>query len=922
MTEGKDSFEDLLREVARAPEIDPRALADEDLVGRTLGHFLVVARLGKGGMGVVYRAEDVHLHRPVALKVLSANLSEEASRTALLAEARAAAAVRDPSIAAVYEVGESDGVAFIALEYVEGVTLRARLAGARPGGGEAVAIAIAIARGLSRAHAAGVVHRDLKPDNVMTGPGGATKILDFGLAGALGAAHVDGTVRGTPAYMSPEQAAGGEAGPRSDVFSFGVLAHELLSGARPFDPNAAPDARWTRTPARSTRTWPRAWSRTPRTPGAPPAVSRLASRAVARVVARCLAIDPAARYADGTALLAALEEAVAGDARRRRALRLGGVAAVGLLAAFGASRLRARPAVVVPTIALKRVTANVPESPILHAALSPDGAALAYTDPTGLSVQRIGTASARHVDVPGEGGARASLVDWFPGGDTLAVVASDPGGTSVLWRIPLGAGAPERLGEGTYSGIRVSPDGKRIAYAENDRVSVVEAVAGAKPRALARKEGGCFISELSWAPRGGRVAYASLCFDSLSSTAIESVDLEGHAPVVAVADPRLFNDSAHAGVLWTPGGEIVYPLAEWLPAESGSNLYRVAVDAVTGVPHGAPRALTSWVGTSASVLSASASGKRVAFVRFELQADVFVGDLSERNARLSRPRRLTLTDRNERPSAWSRDGKSVFFFSDRSGNFDVFQQDIAGGPARAVVADDAWETLPQVTPAGDALLYWRFPPVRAGEAVRPDLYRVALAGGQSFRLLATNAVSHPAGVGRPQPWEMRLRCPRAAGMPCLMSEREGDALVFSEVDPVKGRGDALMRVPHPTAASSLWDVSPDGTRVAIPTANGPIGIHAVRAASPLDQVASVSLPPGCDPLVPAWSADGEGLFVSAECASEPPFRLYFVGLHGAASLLWQDPPNYLLEPEPSPDGAHLAIAVKRSDNDVWMFDMP
>ncbi len=202
-------------------------------------------------MGVVYKATDLTLHRDVALKVLPAGgETSPAQRQRFLREARAAAAITHASIATVYEIGEAEGHAFIAMELVKGVTLRNRIA---PGMGiaESLRVAREIARGLAKAHERGVVHRDLKPDNVMITDEGDVKILDFGIAkmwepsGAAGAladtaapdtaaATAKGQVMGTPAYMSPEQARGEAADGRSDVFSFGAMLYEMLTGEQPF----------------------------------------------------------------------------------------------------------------------------------------------------------------------------------------------------------------------------------------------------------------------------------------------------------------------------------------------------------------------------------------------------------------------------------------------------------------------------------------------------------------------------------------------------------------------------------------------------------------------------------------------------------------------------------------------------------------
>jgi predicted ATPase/class 3 adenylate cyclase len=215
------------------------------LIGATLGHFRLDAMLGHGGMGVVYRALDMHLQRTVALKVMRPELSaNEERRRLFLGEARAAAAVSHPNVAAVYYVGIDDGQIYIAMELVEGKTLRSRLSSGLALD-DALAVATQVTRGLARAHEKGVLHRDLKPENVMVGPEGEVKILDFGVARRLLAeddASQQYRVVGTIGYMSPEQVEGGEVDSRTDIFSFGVLLHELVTGQRPFADDATQPA--------------------------------------------------------------------------------------------------------------------------------------------------------------------------------------------------------------------------------------------------------------------------------------------------------------------------------------------------------------------------------------------------------------------------------------------------------------------------------------------------------------------------------------------------------------------------------------------------------------------------------------------------------------------------------------------------------
>jgi predicted Ser/Thr protein kinase len=268
-------------------EVPPPIGAFDDGERTHIGPYVVRGELGRGGMGVVYLAEDVRLGRTVALKALPALVANDTvRRERLRREARAAAALSHPGIAVVYALEEFDGELFMATEHVRGRTLRAELAEGALEPERALDTAIEIVRALCAAHDSGIVHRDLKPENVIRTEDGRIKILDFGIAQFTGQPltqlTLTGAVMGTPAYMAPEQFLGAEVDFRADLYAAGVILSEMTTGVHPF-----------------------ATGDRPREP-MPPALGAIADR--------CLARDPRERYGSTRELLAALEAAKRSDA--------------------------------------------------------------------------------------------------------------------------------------------------------------------------------------------------------------------------------------------------------------------------------------------------------------------------------------------------------------------------------------------------------------------------------------------------------------------------------------------------------------------------------------------------------------------------------------------------------------------------------
>ena len=207
------------------------------MVGQTIGKYRIVDRLGRGGMGTVYRAVDETLHREVAIKVLNAELNDPDIGRRFRAEAVAIARLNHPGIALIYELVQHEGQWLMVIEYVRGETLESLVARSGPlPTPQAAELAIQVLSALAHAHSMGVVHRDLKPPNIMITETGATKIMDFGIARVAGTEHLTsaGLLMGTPAYMAPEQVMGGEIDTRTDLYSVGVVLYHLLTGKLPF----------------------------------------------------------------------------------------------------------------------------------------------------------------------------------------------------------------------------------------------------------------------------------------------------------------------------------------------------------------------------------------------------------------------------------------------------------------------------------------------------------------------------------------------------------------------------------------------------------------------------------------------------------------------------------------------------------------
>jgi hypothetical protein len=433
-----------------------------------VGRYHIEGLLGAGGMAVVYLARDPVLDRAVALKVMRVD-DDDAGAARLVREGQALARVSHRNVIHVYEVGrESDGLVYVAMERIVGVTLAAWLEQPRTRA-EIVDAFVAAARGLAAAHAAGLVHRDFKPENVMVGDDGRVCVLDFGLAraaddadprggraasGAL-TATAFGSVIGTPAYMSPEQWRGERASAASDQFSFCVALWRALTGEHPF-------ALGSRDALRASVI-----------AGAANRLPRALPRRLRRALRRGIAVDPAARFASLGALVAAIDA----RPRRRWPVALAGLAAVAAVGIAGRVALEADEPQTTLYSAPAAITAR---GDVARGSVSPDGNQLALLTRDAVIVQALRVGAEERVVLRGRLAYHA--LSWSPDGAQLAVVAGLPGSEPGLVLVDVATGAARRIADDVGS-VALIGGGELASARFSDRALTFVSYSGPAPGA-------------------------------------------------------------------------------------------------------------------------------------------------------------------------------------------------------------------------------------------------------------------------------------------------------------------------------------------------------------------------------------------------------------------------------------------------------
>lgn len=819
--------------------------------GFRLGAYEVLALLGTGGMGEVYRARDSRLGREVALKVLPEELSADAGRLARFErEARSASALNHPHIVTVYEFGRADSLTYLSMELVEGQTLRQLLSTGFSPLKKTLSIACQVADGLARAHVAGIVHRDLKPENVMVSRDGLVKILDFGLAkltepegGPVDESRTAslvvteaGIVLGTVGYMSPEQAAGKQVDFRSDQFSFGSILYELATGERAFQKASA-----VQTLSAIIQDDPISIGEVnPQTP-AP----------LSWIVERCLAKDPENRYVSTRDLARELESVrdhlseigrpkpVVPTRRVPRSGRLvGALLLVGLGLALGgglALLWKGRTAAQVP--AIRYLTHSGRDS---SPAASPDGRTVAFSSDRD-GQRRIWLKQLSSGDEVSLTAGEDDFPRFSPDGSAILFSRTESGRTS-LYRMASLGGEPRKLVDDVISGDW-SPDGRQVAFMSwrvsegvtSAAIGIASAADGTGAREIARFDN-ITLMHPRWSPDGRSIAAIETPLQGggiPSSVFVVGVDGKEKRPVsspgavgqlssavwgngateliysrsesvagsLTASTARVFRQNvrttASRMILWSPINSVTLDILApgRLVFDAGSpreNLRQVSLGAET------PAAEYQWLtrGNSTDRQPAySPDGEWVAFSS-DRTGNLDLWAVSTKTGAL---RRLTHDAADDWDPGFMPDGR-LLWSSNRTGHFEIWIAGADGSGAKQLSRDGVGAQNPTATPDGVWIVYSSGNPAHAGVwKIRPD-------GTQARRLVAGSIfIPEVSADGKYVAYGINRRTPLATLRVATVAD--GRDVPFAIRVGSQGRGRSIF-----TAGRSRW--MPDGKTIA------------------------------------------------------------------------------------------------------------
>jgi eukaryotic-like serine/threonine-protein kinase len=713
------------------------------MTGRRLLHYEILEKLGEGGMGVVYKARDTHLDRFVAIKVLPEERMADPERMRrFVQEARAASALHHANIITIHDVSQSDGVDFIVMEHIEGKTLDALIPRNGMRLAEVLKIAVQMTGALAAAHAKGIVHRDLKPGNVMVTPEGTVKILDFGLAKltepadpspdsatrTMKASTEEGTILGTVAYMAPEQAEGRAVDARSDIFSFGSVLYEMVTGRRAFRGDT------------KLSTLAAIVNQEPEPLGA------LVPHDFEKIIARCLRKNPEKRFHFMKDVMVELEEmkeesdsgklaeaAPTERPSRRVAIWAGAALAVGLLAGGG---WYLRTAVWKSNAPLVAVPLTSDPGTQMSPSFSPDGKQVVFSwngekqDNFDIYLKLIGSpTSVRLTTNPATDfdpvfspdGRSIGFVRWVSGRSSFITISALGGAERIvadnLPDVSSKTDGPWPRGR-AFDWL---PDGKWIV---TDGLNALSIESG-ETRKLTTPDGPSTLDySPAVSPDGRTVAFCRLSGALIAD--IWLLDLT--EDLKPKAEPRRLThlNLNLGGLAWTPDGKgIVFSAGQAIQNQS---IWRVSISG-----SGPPERLQFGV-ENASVPAVARNGTRLAFQRPRSDVNIYRLSLSASGVPLARPAQFLSSTRAEYTPQYSPDGTRIAFQSDRGGGYGVWVSEADGSNVAELASKPGTHAgTPRWSPDGTKITFdWN-------ADGNWNIYVIRSSGGKPLRLTSDPA---------------------------------------------------------------------------------------------------------------------------------------------------------------------------------------
>jgi Tol biopolymer transport system component/predicted Ser/Thr protein kinase len=867
--------------------------------GTVINHYRIVEKIGAGGMGEVYLAEDTKLNRKVALKFLSPHLcQDEACRQRFEREAQAAAKLNHPHIVTIYEVSEFNGRPFFAMEHIEGTSLAEYIKAGDHSIPKIIELSVQICDGLSKAHQAGIFHRDIKPSNILIDKDGRAKILDFGLAAIKGADKLTktGSTLGTLHYMSPEQVRGGTVDERSDIFSLGVVLYEMITGQLPFKGDYEPAIIYSIQYEE------------------PEPLARYKSRVtpeLQRIVCKALAKDTALRYqhsddlgadlrgfregVSSRRLSAVTDTQVAG--KRRWLLRLiGPILALIIVAAalyFGVLKPKR-----LPHIAAQRQVTFLGD--LKACDLSPDGSYIALVrrgaDGDRVLVQNLGEGEplelAKFFNV--------NFLHWSPSGTELLVAAWTGPDKFELLIIPrfggtLQAHIPRSVRCSEFASGDWSPDGSRIVYHSGLPglpILVINRQSGDSTALNIGSDSG-WVKNLSWSPRGDRILYrvqtpTSNRFWTARVDGTNLTELTG----VSGAAPH-----------WDARGNGIY----FLMARNGSgSLMKLRIDPATGERTGEPEELIAGLKTSGPI-SISEMGQKLLYPQTQSYANLWLADRGDRGkGRIGTTSQITQGTAGTYAPSISPDGLQVVYTVAAQGEQHVYTMPLSGGEQRRLTNTTKSNISPAWSPDGKqvAFVCWS----QGG-------YRVAVmdSDGSRVHIFEKSLVSEAA-----------ITCAWSPSQK-IIYERPGNRN-FALLDPQSESERFLV-----TNDSAGWmfepHFAPDGNKVAIhwnrflnrPGDRAGNGVWVVSLTEP-SQTFAYRYSQMFTSTCLGWSPDGEWIYVTNTDSTGRLLVCRVSEREGIVDTVCLLPLRDVAQVSMTPDCNRFVCVVQERISDLWLIE--